>query len=606
MSSLTDPGISKYGGYTFPVETETTGISVVPQYDQAGRTVIHNTYTLTLQSYLTGRATDASVRAIVQQLTKPAYPFIYAGRGLGVAVNVGGVRDVVWGPKPQSCEIKPLGGGNGVLLTWRVSFCIPDCSDATYAFAAMEYNYTLQWSIDEGGYTRRVYSGFIRVPMTRGRSPQDRVIPDSADVYREQINPPMIPGYRRIPGEFTISQDKCRLDFSIQDVQFQTNVPPPGIIKADADHQLSSTPGKFYEWNGSLNATYELAIGSGATPADARDAFFALLKDRVGWTMYALSLKGGPNLPPNPGAQGGKLDNAGNYAVIPVSFTMSEPSIYGPPVCRYAVTYRVTGASLRDMLLASGLWRPTPDGNWVAWAASMQNTLGPRGHSGLIFNPGDDSIVDLCNGNAVDIDLSNGGNKSPGGFQGIPSDTFPAPTPDASWLDYKCHTYMEVDNNNVPITTLLTKPGKAVNDILGGLALGAIGAVPGREWIPELDFFTPPVKNVPPEDVPGGDVQRRKQKMYLHLTGSAARVAYPIPCPLAASWNGSPLTPCNRLNKGEGFWAGVIGDVGYPVYGARWNLRYFVEEVPTAVLPVPENPLNPFGDPNVPPPPGFG
>ena len=209
------------------METVTTGISVVPEYDAAGRTVVHNTYTWTIETYLTGTATDAAVRAAVQQLTKPAYPFRYTNRGLGVVVNIGSVRDVVWGPKPISCDVVPLGAGNGVKLVWKVAARIPDCADAVYSFAMAEWNYTIQYSIDATGYSRRTHTGFVRIPVTR-TSPSSRSIPDSADAYRERINPPLPRGFRRIPGEFTLSMDKARLDFSIVDEQLPPNILPPG------------------------------------------------------------------------------------------------------------------------------------------------------------------------------------------------------------------------------------------------------------------------------------------------------------------------------------------------------------------------------------------
>jgi len=84
------PGEIRYGTYTFGVETETTSLSVVPVFDEAGRAVKHNKYTFTIETVLAGAdSLDASVRRIVQQLTKPAYPFAYTGRGLGVSVNIG-------------------------------------------------------------------------------------------------------------------------------------------------------------------------------------------------------------------------------------------------------------------------------------------------------------------------------------------------------------------------------------------------------------------------------------------------------------------------------------------------------------------------------------
>lgn len=611
MSNLNNTAIISYGAFRFPVETETTGLSVLPEFDEAKRTVIFNRYIFTIETTLAGRAIDAAVRNVVRQLTKPGYPFIYGGTGLGVGVNIGGIRDAVWGPTPISCDVKPLGGGNAVKLIWRVEVHIPDCSDAIYAFAAMEYNYSLHFSIDASGYTKRTYTGFVRVPMTRGRGPMDRIVPDSADWYREQINPPPLFGFRRTPGEFNLSMDKARLDFSITDEQMSPNIPPPGIIRAEADHTATSVPGKLVFWNCTLNATYELALGSGATFATAREAFFTLLKDRVGTTLAAFGVANFWNNAGGGGGFGGqkgsRLDNkVTRGAVIPVSFSMSEPNIYGNPTARYSCTYQVKGASLKEMLVVSGLYRPVVDGDWRLWQASVSNTIGPRGHANLIFSPGDDAIVDLC-GPSPSVELRTNADNNSAGLGSIPPGTFPEPTPEASWLGWENEIHIEANNATTPVVTL---PQQVIDGISGGI-IGALDdpttgfPPPGITTLPNVpppeglktwilpkdgEFFTPP-KN--PKGTTGGTTQSRKQQAYLYMIGRAARVWYGVPQPYLLKWGTAKLTPANRPDKGEGFWGGWIGDVGWPVYGARWKLRYAVEgDLPQSDIPVSQNPFS--------------
>lgn len=592
------PGAIRYGTFTFGAETETTGLSVVPQYDEARRTVIYNKYQFTIETVLAGAPQDAAVRAIVQQLTKPAFPFTYTGRGIGVTVNIGRARDVVWGPTPLSCDVKPLGGGNAVKLTWKVEVHIPDCADAVYQFAMMEFNYSINYSIDATGYTTRTHSGFVRIPQTRV-TPGARGLIDSADAYREAINPRLPFGFRRIPGQFTLSMDKCRLDFSIVDEQLPPNILPPGIIEATAEHTVSSPPMKWMNWDCTLSATYELARGDGATIAAARDAFFRLLRDRVTTTTAAAAVKYPGDLP------GGDAPGREPSVVVPVSFSFSEPEIYGHTKAKFVATYMVKGAGITKMLAHSGAWRPTPDGRWFAWTASIPTATGPRGHARLVFDLKDDRIVDLCRetdfkmGDAAD---SGGPIKGdpvlpvpagaiPGGIADIPAGVFPVPTPEKSWLHWESSTAISVDSGIVPLMTLPSAPIREVNDLLGG-SWGATAAAHDRRWqgaaLPKTDaFLLANTSQVPPENRPGGDYQRRKQSCYLYFRGRAARVRFGIPCPVLQTWGNVKLVPANRHDKGEGFAGGIVGNVGWPVYGASWNLRYWVPEIPSNVdLPV--------------------
>ncbi|HYH63845.1 MAG TPA: hypothetical protein VD866_04035, partial [Urbifossiella sp.] len=143
MSQLTDPGRIQYGSYRWPVDTQTTGLVVRPVMDAAGRTVIYNEITISLRARLSGPLMDTQARLIVQQLSKAAFPFVYTGRGYGLSVNVGSVRDVIWGPTPGPCEIKPLGGGQGIELKWSVVVHVPDGPGARYRFAPLEFNFGL-------------------------------------------------------------------------------------------------------------------------------------------------------------------------------------------------------------------------------------------------------------------------------------------------------------------------------------------------------------------------------------------------------------------------------------------------------------------------------
>lgn len=602
MAELPDSGEVSYGGYRFPSHTETTAINVVPQYDAAGRTVVYNAIRISLRAILTGSAIDAATRAVTQVLTRPAMPLVYRGRGYGLYVNVGAVRDVRWGPKPVDATLKPLGGGNAALLTWTVEVNVPDAPSARYTFFPMEFNYSLTFDIDEAGYTTRTYTAYVRIPLTRANG-LSRTIDDSADRLLEQIVPPLVPGFRRIPPSRTLSEDKCRLDVTCQDVQMPPNVPPPGAIDASASHTLTSTPGKLFEWTGTIEGTYEIARNGTATAAVARDSFFALCKDRIGQTIQRVS-----------SGQTSELRTAGTGGgtkpvVIPVSFSMAEPEIYGRTKARFSLTYRVVQASLRDMLQASGMWRPTPDGrSWQAWAAPLEPVLNPRGHAGLVFTPNDDRIVDLLQPVPPSLALLGQLNRRGRSAGTIPRDVFPEPTPEGSWLEYTNAVYIETDSGVVEVRTLPTEPREAAGDLYGSsagrsaaavAAAAALGTITGTfpaDVTANADFYFPPARK-PDQQKRGGLAQkqapqrRARQGGRLYMVGRAVRVRYAIPEPTATRWGEATLTPANRPDRGEGFWSAVVGNALWPVVAARWRLSFLMDTVPAAAAPALPNPL---------------
>ena len=532
MSMLPAP-IIRYNGFTFPVETHTTGLQVEPIPSEDGRTISRNRYTFTIETVLVGTSIDASTRATVRALTKNARPFTYSGTGLGVTINVGRVRDARWGPVPLSCDVKPLGGGNAVKLVWRVSCGVPDCADAVYQFAMMDFAYSITYDVDSSHYTKRTHSGSVTIPMTRSAA-GGGLPPDSADFYRERITPTIPFGFERTPGTFVLSPDRSRLDFTIVDEQMAPNIPPAGIIRVAADHGASCPPANFVTWNFTTSATYELARGSGSTSATARDAFFRFLKDRVGFTLAEIKRLGVGAVPPiRPpggippgllgfvaGAPGGIVGSTiGAIAarllarragarlpvaaeVLPTQFSFSEPEVYGRTKCRYSFSYTVYNANLTDILGISGLWRPTPDSNWNTWVRTLGVGVLTRGHAGLVFSLDDDSLVDLCRPSPAFAPAPLGGAGGGAGMRGTGAargrggslaeeiaEIFPPPEPDASWLHWEDSVGIEPHNNVVPVVTLPVKVPLPVNDIFGG------SGHPSK---------------VAPVDQTGGSVQRRK------------------------------------------------------------------------------------------------
>ena len=600
MAELPTSAVIRYSSYTFPSNVETTAYHCRPQYDQAGRTTVYNEITLTLRAIITGTNIDAAVRAVEQVLTKPAYQFVYAGSGCFQSINVGSVRDVVWGPKPTGFSFKPLGGGNAAEITWSVKVCIPDWPSARFETSPLELGYTVSYDVDASGYTTRNFNGYVIVPTTRA-NPTSRTLSDSADRLRESITPALLPGFRRASHSAHLSLDKQRLDLTVVDQQLPPNIPPAGIVECSASSAFGSIPGTLdTKWQGHIEGTYEIARNGKATMADAIQPFFAMVRDRLAHTKETLA-----RLNPVLSSSG----QAKEPTVMPVSFSMSEPEIYGRTKVKLGLTYFVGGTDLASMLQASGFGRPVPGTNkWRAWADSMGPVIGPRGHAGLLLAPNDDRIVDLLQPTPPNLALI--GNLNQRAAYGQSQDRGPVftdITPENSWLYYMISTFVETSNGVVQVHTLPTKPRTAKGDVYGkpsaggGVAAGAIGgavaAIPGvlQQVFDANPVFYGPLKQAFLGD--GGldvkqEPQRRgRQSARLLLLGAALRVRYAIPAPTAEKWGDATLTPANRPDRGEGFWTGVVGSTLYPVTAAKWRLSYLLDTIPGAGAPVIPNPL---------------
>src|SRR5262245_46689735 len=147
--------IASYNGFNFNSSTETLTFEARPQQDSSGRTITHIIYTLRLRTILNGGSigvtTDALVNDARNRLLSPGKPLIYSGIGAGgFSINITGVNDVMWGPKPTILSYRPIGAG-ACELTWQCDVAIPQCFNAAYE-GIIEFNYGLTFSIDDSGY----------------------------------------------------------------------------------------------------------------------------------------------------------------------------------------------------------------------------------------------------------------------------------------------------------------------------------------------------------------------------------------------------------------------------------------------------------------------
>lgn len=620
----------EYGGFRFPNGARTLEFTCRPQKDSTGRTITHSDFRITVEAELYGGTlgtSDSTVQAAVALLVEPGQPFVYFGRGCGnVAINLRGVIDCKWGPFTDVISLKPT-KNQKVKITWTISFSIPTCADARYK-GPMELVYGTSVSIDKSGLSTRTYKGFLKIANNR-LAPGNRRVIESADAWRELINPPLLERFRRVPGEFTLSDDKCRLDFSIRDEEFAgENLPPENVIEVKASHSYgNSQSGRIYEWIGNLRATYSVAKGNRDGVKSAVEAFRLLGEDRLRRLFEEARA----------GAGGGFIGRVRDFfskskvrpCILPVSFRASEDEIYGELLVTLDMTYRVAGLSLGQILNLGGLWRPAPGArNTLAWATSVRLNLRSRGTAGISLYPrGEEELVDLCARipviptprlKVIDTELRTHPRPITTELRGGRrlSTMFRTPGKDESWLSYTMLTRVETDTGVVIGSTLPDAP--LVETSLSSAWNARDGAPRGndRSVSPAESRFRPLASAANPAtsgtvNTSGGTLttttvstssgetfahQRTNPTLYVYLVGSALRAGFDIPTPELTTLNGVDLVPANRPGQ-EYVVKGIVGQAGLdesiPLIGATWVQRYAVlgSKVPRGPMPVMPNPL---------------
>jgi len=593
MAGVTlSPLQAKYGTFEFPVETETTGIGCKPILDRARRTISHVIYSITLKTLIADNTiagfvddqVGSMMTTIRTQLMKIAQPFLYINEGFGdLRINVTGQRDVAWGPIPTGFSWKPKGGGRAADLTWSVDVAIPEFGDTNIQFnRLMEFNWRMSWNISRAGITTRHYSGYLKIPWTRV-NPDARDLGDNADHYLEQVMPEPAKGFRRIPGERTIDEAKTTLTFSCVDEELPNkNAPPPGTVDAHISHSIETNDVSLTRWHGTFHGSYELI--KGVTEAIALRYFFRALKSRIDASKRS----------------------AGAQAIIPTKFSMAERDAYGTPVADFSVGYTYC-TSLPSMFQASALFTALPDNDWESWLDFSLRRAGswhPRGLAQMEMDNSDDKIVDLGQDEDA-VPTIPGSGINPLRIQARLGDLFPKPSADESWLDYN-HLILFNEQDQNSILSLVQR----VPPDLRQQAVDVLRGIPG--W--QSNYIAAQGINNAINNASNNHVIQRRAPptIFITFSGWAVRVGYEIPCPklvhvtpaaaglalgalgMAAfegqgGVGGVRITPVN-LN-GNGFRSAVVGNWGWPVHAAFWNLRYVIEAVPNVSFFAPDNPI---------------
>ena len=423
--------------------------------------------------------------------------------------------------------MEAIGGPAACEITWSVEVAIPECKGAKFAGFIMEYCYGLNIDIDRSGYSTRTYSGHVMIPQTR-KTQSSRTLSDTADSYREKINPQPIPGFRRIQGPFGLSEDKCTLTFSITDEEMAPNIPPTGTVDAQASHTVASVNANLSSWTHTFNASYEMAKDQSRNAPFGM--FMALVNDRIKASKANVTqkLKGG---------------------FIPTFFSCSEPEIYGRKCASFTAVFRFF-TELQSIMNATGLWRPVPNSDWKLWSQSLASTaFNIRGWAGLTVSPSSDVIIDLCN------PVKTGATIPVGGIAGKPPPApgnlnlvVDVPTAPLSWIGFENSIRIVERHQRVMIRPL---PRSST-------------------------------------DVPKAMVQQRAATWYeAVMKGQAMRAGYPIAEPALVSIGGQPAVRIDT--PPAGFQMGVVANFGTPIFGAMWEMHYALQLPPTGQIQIPQN-----------------
>lgn len=556
----------QYNGFSFPSSTR-SHIRGRPLYDGADRTVATMVYTIQSVSIIAADTaedtTDDQMNDLMNRLSKPGQRLVYADSGGGsFRVNVGNVRDVMWGPKPRDVSIRPLGSQKAWELIWACEVAIPKCDNASYAGMIMAFNYDVDYKVDSDGYTTRLISGYLEIPMTRVGG--GRTVPDTADAYYEEIVPSIPAGFRRTEKLRHLSADKRRLEFSFVDEQIPGGTFPVSITNFDGTLRTATTPMNWTKFDCSLSASYTVPAGVPRTAAS--DAFFNLLLDKA-----------------RPSKDKGRIF---------VSFDASEGLGLNRKINFNASWFYV--GTVADCLQDSGFWRPLPGVTWQQWQQSA-GVNDKRGSAGLVHSASDDAIVDLCIGG---VGILRSGHprvtnrlvlrQRPVGAQPAILKT------DKTWLLYRIKLIIEAKPSTSRLKSLPKDEPKT-----NGMGETPIPTLSSSRTASDRGFDYTLQAIAGAKDVTSGKlinealqtpdvIQQRAAPSYRAiLTGFAMRGGLGIPLPKLVTVGGIKPVPSKQWSTGDTL---IANFSGVAIYYKGFRLEYDLPEAPdNAKVEVPPN-----------------
>jgi len=339
-------------------------------YDRAERAVTHTRYMLQVSAEVyASNNPNTDMDSIRRKLSQPGKVLKLSGLGCGFSVR--DPSDLIFGPKPRSVNLRPL-GGDAWHLDWACEFNVSECYALDYGLVgAMAFNFECSWQHSLEGIGTRTVSGYLLVAGQRnvadGKTP--RLI---ADQYRRQINIALPNNYRRVQNTWRENAAKNQLDFTVVDAQLEADPPPPGVTAVSAPFSMQSEGPGFSKAVASFAMTMRTAPG--VPRARAAQVFI----------QSAIARQ-----------QAIQRDFGNKITVVPGNIQFTHDVVSRDS--SFAMQWAVSGC-IANFLGASMIWDPLPESNYAQWRRSMENlgVWGNRGTSGLGQLLSEDVIIDTC------------------------------------------------------------------------------------------------------------------------------------------------------------------------------------------------------------------
>jgi hypothetical protein len=590
--SLPVVGTVSYNGYTFGAATETVSIRCESVKDSANRFTVRNKYTITLRTIIAvaaGSTTDATMQALRKTLYQTGKPFIYEDKGFGdLILNVpGGTADCNFGPKPIGYTWKPYAGLAACELEFTIEVEIPECSVTFAGRPISELNFKVDYKIGKDHLTTRSFTGHLIIANNRN----GLQVLDSPDRYRELIYPNEPVGFIRDTRDFSVDESRTRLDVTIVDRELPgVYAPPPGCVDIPRiKHSYTNAePRKFNQHIGKISGEYHMVKGFPA--AMGYEHFLKVVRQRIHTVFNAIppAVKGNnanPKAAPCVAVPGADAADKAKpifgepqpTTVLITGYNISEDDAMGATKLTMDISYLVL-SQLGGIFFKYGLWEPIPDGNWLAWKASLGKIAGPRGLAQLGFSPQDDLIMNLCEQPAKQVNLREAVRRNNRPFDAALRSALdlPKPTKMGSWLHFK--TRVSVKSDDSPIVHIpLSLPEQAGDAVIRNarnarIEGGKIRADKIRQQLRDASdkALDPPAKLAPIIQQPTSALP------YVIFEGEAVRAGYPIDAPELVSLGGRKLVRANGPDEYFVHQEEQTDGGGTELYAAQWRVKYFV------------------------------
>lgn len=558
-----------------------------------------------------GRTTDVNLAVIKLRLTEPCQRLSFTDQGAGIIVinntpglpsvmglSVPGPQDVDNGPKPKMIDWKPL-TNKMALVKWEVETCFAPCANVLGGTASdlAQFPFSVLLTLNNKGLSTRVITGQIETSLTRissGSSPfalESKPFDMRAMETRVIEFFPLLKQFRRTTQEFTLSNDRKHLHFSIIDEEIDSDEAfGRGIAdeKVALETSASLVPGGFRRWNVILRGRIEVLPGYTKS--------FAYLEMAKLFNRYYMDI-----------ARSGKTADAFTVTAINESglnaaatkgrsYPILQSIKYNDDLFGRSVDFAYTWLLFTDMktlFQSTGLFQfidPSPGGRfrrWDEWVFDQSRVLDTAGYQKMDFTNKHDIIVGLCTPfmgpkSKKFVDVKQTYEKPP--REAKEKDTFETPryegTPDTMYGAYHSTFHIVAEENTlthypldacVPTTERPRLYPNSSNDYTNDITLQSLAGSPGEAG--EVSG---------PQKVPVHH-KIRKANYTLVFSGAAIRLARPVDVPMVFGYGDRQVVKVGTdIIKPYVLGAGVDAGTGktYQIHGLVWRKHYSLPNTP--------------------------